>query len=116
VTVRGYAPTGTRDAASACAPIEVIRADPGQDNQFTAGPQHPSKLVEARFRIRHSRHHILRHHHVERIVGKFELLRIHHCETLDVLEAEIVDPALRLAQHRFRNIGTEDAKMGCVLR
>src|SRR6202035_3552931 len=34
----------------------------------------------------------------------------------DVLQPQLVDPALGLAQHRFRNVGAEDAKMRSVLR
>jgi hypothetical protein len=53
----------------------------------------------------------LRHHDIEGIVGKFEAFGVHHRKALDVLQAELVDPFLRLLQHRFRNVGAEDAQM-----
>ena len=93
-----------------------IGADAGQDDQLAARPQHAGEFVERGFRIRHRGHDILRHHDVERIVGEFELLGVHHREPLDILQAELGDPLPRLLQHRLRNIGAEDAKMRRILR
>ena len=88
-----------------------VGTDPRQDNQLAARPQHAREFVERCFRIWHRGDDILRHHDVERIVGKFELLGVHYGESLDILEAELGDARLRLAQHGFRDIGPEDAQM-----
>jgi hypothetical protein len=43
----------------------------------------------------------LRYHHVERRVGKFQMLGVHNGQCFDVMEPKLGDALLRLAQHRF---------------
>ncbi|MGY4285878.1 hypothetical protein ACVWXO_005098 [Bradyrhizobium sp. LM2.7] len=50
------------------------------------------------------------------IVGEFELLGVHHREALDVLQLAVGDALARLVEHRFRNVGAEDAQMRRVHR
>src|SRR5271165_3836931 len=43
------------------------------------------------------------------------MLRIHHLECFDVLEAQFVDSLARLSQHRFGEIDSDDAITGRVV-
>ncbi len=73
-------------------------------NQFPARLQHADKIIERGLGIRHRGDDILRHHRIERAVRERQILRVHHRERLDIGKTERAYAALRLAQHRLRNI------------
>src|SRR5690242_5941117 len=51
-------------------------ADAAHQDDLAAGPEHPRELVERRLRVRNRGDHVLRHHDIERCVGKLEMLGI----------------------------------------
>ena len=59
---------------------------------------------------------VLRHHHVERGVRKRQMLGVHHPESLDIGQAELGDPLLRLAQHRLGNVDAANAAGARIIR
>ncbi len=87
----------------------VLGADAGGDDDLAAGAENAGELVQRGFRVRHRRHHVLRDDHVERRVGKVEMLGIHHGEALDVAQAEPRHALARLLEHRRRDIDAHDA-------
>ena len=86
-----------------------FRADPADQDDLAARLEHARELVERAFGVRHRRDHVLRDHDVERVVGKFQMPRVHHREPFDMGEAQFRDPLLRLAQHHLGNVDAEDA-------
>ncbi len=97
-----------RTPASALTRVGMISSPPGRTTRAN------SSIAASGFGT--ARQHVLRHHHVERIVGEFELLGIHHREALDILQAVLGDALLGLLQHRFRNVGAEDADVLAIER
>ncbi len=52
---------------------------------------------------------VLRDDHVEELVGKREMLGVHHGERLDIVRPYAATRFLRLAQHRGGDIDADDA-------
>src|SRR5262249_15353608 len=76
-------------------------------NDFAAGPDDAGKFIKRRFRIGHSGDHVLRDDHIEASFRKGEMLRIHDGEPVDIAEPPLPDSRFGFAQHRRRQIDTD---------
>src|SRR5262249_35209260 len=85
-----------------------LRADAADQNDFAARLENASELVERCLRVRDGRNHILGDNHIEGRVWKGQAFGVHDGEPLDIAEAKLAHPLLRLAQHPFGNIDTEE--------
>ena len=79
------------------------------ENDFAAGLYDAGEFIERRFRIRHNGDDILRDDDVEDRISETEMLRIHHGKSVDIGQPVLGDARLRLAQHRRREIDTDQA-------
>ena len=66
------------------APHALFRADVIDQHDLAARPHHAREFVERGFRIGHGGDDILRHHHVEGIVGKARCDDVHHRQRIDI--------------------------------
>ena len=82
-------------------PWPGLGANAADQNDLAARLHNAGKLVERGFRIRHRRDHVLRDHGVEGIIGKGQMLGIHHPKPFDVAQSKFGHAILRLAQHLF---------------
>src|SRR3954451_155554 len=83
-------------------------ADVVHQNDLTAGFQHPRELIECRLRVRHRGDDVLGYDHVERVVRKRKVLRVHDGQRLDIGKSVLGDALGRLAQHRRRDVDADD--------
>src|SRR5262249_22656979 len=79
----------------------VLRADPAEQHNFSAGAQNAQKFVQPRFWIGYGSDDILSHHNIKRAAWKFETLRIHHRKAFDVFKPPSSKAHARHLKHRF---------------
>src|SRR5580698_8803936 len=79
-------------------------ADAAHKDDLPAGLKDPGEFVEHRFRIWHRGHDMLRGNHVKRSVRERQALRVHHPEPFDVVQTELFDTLVGLAEHWLGNI------------
>jgi len=93
-------------------PRAFLGADTAYENDLAARSEDAHEFVERRLGVGAGRYHVVRGDHVERRIGKFEMLGVHHLEPLDMVERQFRHPLLRLAQHGLGNVDADDAILG----
>src|SRR5262245_16025009 len=90
-------------------PQARLGADAADQHDLAARLEHAGEFIERGLRVRHRGNDILRHDDIERVVRESEPFGIHDRERLDVAQAELGDPLLRLAQHWIGQIDANEA-------
>src|SRR5262249_53569698 len=88
-------------------PEPRLRSDMIDQYDFSARPEHARELVERRLRIGDRRNHILRHHHIKRLVRKTETRGVHYGKAFDIDEPMLDDAFLRPPQHRLGDVDAD---------
>ena len=83
---------------------QVIAGEVIDDDDRAAGNADAAHLGGEARRVRHDRGDVEREHGVERIVRKFEVLSIHHVQTLDMRKPQALGPTPRLRQHLLGDV------------
>ena len=96
------------------APPAGFRPDSRDKNDLATRTQDASKLVERRLGVRNRGNDVMRHDDVEGCVREHQILRVHHFEESDIFERKLRHPLSRAAQHRFRQINSDNAIGGRI--
>src|SRR5262249_29141093 len=86
-----------------------VGTHPVEQDDLPARLEDTRKLIERYLGMGHGVDDVLRHHDIERSIGKIQALGVHNSETLDIVESPPGDTATRLQQHVRGEIDSEHA-------